>query len=364
MVMRVLVVGAGFTGATLAERIAAGGREVLVIDRHRYVGGAAHDYVEDGITVQAHGPHVFHTNSERVWSYIAKFGRWNAVQYRVAAEVDERLVPLPVGFFGVRQLLGEKLAAKTIAELSMRYRLGSRVTIEELRRSRMAPELVERVTESILRGYSEKHWGMPLEEVPASVTSRLPIIIGDQPSYFSDRYQMVPSGGYTSVITRMLAHPRIKLELGVDYKTMKPRDSAVFYTGSPDEFFGEAGVLPYRTVRFEEQRFPHHDHVHDYATVTYPHARWAFTRRTDVGLITGRHPKDNVIVTEYPSAHVPGETEPLYPVPTGVNITLRQGYSEPDKVWFAGRLGSYQYLNMDQAVAQALALYERVKGEL
>ncbi len=355
---RVLVVGAGFTGATLAERIASGGREVLVIDRKPHVAGAAYDYVEDGVTIQSHGPHIFHTNSERVWRYLARFGRFRPIEYRVAAAVEGKLLPLPFGETALRLVYGAE-ADELLRRLGARYGAGARVPVTTLRKH--FPELGDYVYEKIFRGYSEKHWGLALEDLPASITSRVPVVVGEQSGYFTDRYQVVPDGGYVSVITRMLAHPRIKLVLGTDYRDLPPRSSPVFYTGSPDEFFGEAGALPYRTVHFDIARVPRAV-PRDYATITYPN-HGTHTRITDVTCITGAHPTDSVLVTDYPSAHVPGKTEPLCPIPIPQNVARASEYDarRPPRVWFAGRLGSYQYLNMDQAIAQALALYERVK---
>lgn len=373
MASRFVVVGAGFSGATIAERIASMLRaEVLVVEKQRYVGGAAHDYIDAaGVVVQAHGPHIFHTNSDKVWSYVTKFGRWKNFEYRVAASIDGKLIRLPFDFDGLAEVFPG--AHRTLERaLQEHYGKDARVLVTEIRRR--FPDVGEFVYEKIFRGYSEKHWGMPLEELPQSVTGRVPIVVGRQASYFTDKFQAIPVGGYTAIITRMLAHPRIKLSLGTDFRDLKlPEGTTVIYTGSPDEFFGEAGALPYRTVKFHVASLEAGDFgvlcpwskPHHYATVNYPSPLDPYTRETDVTRITGAHPDGRmVVVTDFPGEHVPGKTEPLYPLPLTKHVLAAAAYEKraPKNVWFLGRLGSYRYLNMDQAVGQALALFERLRN--
>lgn len=360
--MRYVVVGAGFTGATIAERIACMMREeVLVIDRQRFVGGAAHDDNDGGIVVQSHGPHVFHTNSDKVWEYVRKFGRWRDYEYHVAASVDQQLIRLPFDASGIEQVFLRHSRTILLA-MERHYGKGASVPVAEVKKT--FPDVGSFVYEKIFRGYSEKHWGMPLEELPASVTARMPIVVGRQKSFFTDKHQAIPVGGYTAIITRMLAHPRIKLSLGTDFKDLKlPEGTKIIFTGSPDEFFGEGGALPYRTVRFEVERVQGW-RAAPYATVTHPSPNVACTRVTNTAMITGGASSSGAVtVTDYPSAHVYGETEPYYPIHLTKNVLAAEAYQRraPAGVYFIGRLGSYRYLNMDQAVAQALALFEKLR---
>lgn len=372
--MTVVVVGAGFTGATVAERVATVlDEEVVVVERRKRVGGSAEDYrTEDGLLVQKCGPHVFHTNSTRVWDYLGSFGvTWLTLKYGVAALVGSELVPLPLGFRAAEIFAGPKAPA-LVKALTERYGLGARVGVWDLVQE--FPGFGEWAIEHVFRGYNEKHWGMPLAAVPESVLRRLPIVIGNQDSYFTDKFQGVPAEGYTCLIERMLDRPRVRLALGTDYRDVEKEHpgATVVYTGSPDAYFGEDGALPYRTVTFvhgDEGMLWHSPkgglpEQTEFATVTMPSSKTVRTRRTEHRLITTPGSANRLCVSDIPAAHEPGVTEPYYPIPLEKNIRLAQRYHEraPKHVFFAGRLGSYQYLNMDQAIAQGLMVFEKIRS--
>lgn len=367
--MTYFVVGAGFTGATIAERIATVlGEEVRVFEKRPYVGGSAHDYrTEDGLLIQKYGPHIFHTNADRIWNYVQRFGEWRPIQYRVAASVCGELIPLPLGLptLGSMVRLGElsrEQAASFRADLWRNYP-NARLGLRELRRE--YPEIGEWALEHVYRGYNEKQWGMPIEEVPVGILERLPFVVGEQKSYFTDKYQAVPVNGYTALIERMLDHPKITVELNTAPLLFRVQSDTVIWTGSPDDFFGEAGALPYRSVRFDhaetsEQKIAWHG---EYATVTFPDKDvGGLTRVTSMWHLGPPSGPRRHVVRDYPGAYVPEKNDPFYPVPLPANVLLAQGYDarRTHNVHFAGRLGSYQYLNMDQAIAQALALFERI----
>jgi len=388
-----LVVGAGFTGATIAERMASAGERVVVCEQRPFLGGSAADYrAEDGLLIQRFGPHVFHTNSEKVWQYVNRFGEWRAIKYRVAANIGGARVPLPLDFRVLDYLIGRAQAAlpaepapgfnevimsqvsamKTDlkASLTARYGLGARVGVMQLRRD--FPALADWAIEHVFRAYNEKHWGMPLEEVPASVLARLPFVVGEQEAYFTDKYQAVPALGYTRIIERMLDHPNITVEVGAEVNGRNRFNEPIIWTGSPDAFFGEAGALPYRSVAFTVFRGgPEQTKLNlasPYATYTYPTPH-EHTRSTEMLHINGwpdptAFSGGSALVSDFPRAYVPGKNDPFYPIPLEQNIRRAQEYAarRPKNVWFAGRLGSYQYLNMDQAIAQALALFERIRA--
>ena len=363
-----LIVGAGFTGATLAERIATVlGEEVLVVERRARVGGSAEDYrADDGLLIQKYGPHVFHTNSPKVWDYVQRFGEWRPIQYRVAASVGGELVPLPLGLSMLQSMvrlghLSADGADSLAAALVQDYGLGARIGIREL--TRAYPELGGWAIEHVYRGYNAKHWGMSIEELPPSVLARLPFVVGEQDSYFTDKYQAVPVNGYTALIERMLDHPKITVECGVDVQVINP-EYKVIWTGSPDAFFNEAGALPYRSVEFSASVTRTTLPV-EFATITHPRPDLTLTRATSMLKHAGR-PNENqwdVQVCDFPCAYEPGKNDPFYPIPLEANVRRAQEYAAraPRNVHFAGRLGSYTYLNMDQAIAQALALFEKIK---
>jgi len=357
-----LVVGAGLTGATLAERIATvRGEEVRVLESRSYVGGAAADYItQEGLLVQRFGPHVFHTNSHKVWDYIRKFSDWRSFRYQVAASVHGALVPLPVGFKGIDQLFPDKAAAVKVA-LVDRYEVGERVPIHKLLKEpdALLREVACVIYDSVFHGYTLKHWGVAPDALDPSVMVRVPIIIGDQDSYTGDVVQAVPAAGYTAMVERMLDHPRIKVELQHKFE---PGYSSVgynvIYSGAIDEYFEYAyGMLPYRSVRFDLQVMDSL-RVLPVATVTYPNSM-PYTRATDMKQLTQQEHDKSAVVYEYPGPCRKG-MDPLYPVPTAQGKSLYADYARRaagTTTTFCGRLGAYRYYNMDQAVAAALWLF-------
>jgi len=287
----------------------------------------------------------------------------------VAASVLGELVPLPLGLPMLQSMmrtggLSADRAGSLAADLVEDYGPGARIGIREL--GRRYPGLAHWAIRYVYRGYTEKHWGMPLEDVPPSVIARLPFVVGEQKSYFTDKYQAVPVNGYTAIIERMLDHPKITVECGVtgsvDVLALMA-EHTVIWTGSLDDFFGEEGALPYRSVHFDVSKRGLRGGWESFHTVTNPEHDGP-TRATNMALMNGREDSaDAMIVTDYPYAYVPGKNDPLYPIPSEANILQAQSYGarRPKNVWFAGRLGSYQYLNMDQAIAQALALFDRIR---
>jgi UDP-galactopyranose mutase len=334
----------------------------MVLERRSQVGGSAMDYrASDGLIVQKYGPHIFHTNSQKVWDYVTRFGGWRPIKYKVGARVGEQVFRLPLDFDMVRRVY-PFFANDIIERLTKRFGLGARVSIPRLREE--APVLADWAIDHVFRGYNEKHWGMPFEEVPASVLARLPFVVGEQESYFTDKYQAVPEDGYTAMVERMLDHPNIELTLNCEAASLQ----GSVWTGSPDAFFGEAGALPYRSVSFG-----HYTEVHprawpeDYATITEPGSALRATRITNMLRVNGAPGKCYASreVWDYPEAYVLGKNDPFYPIPLEANIRKAQEFESrrPKNVWFAGRLGTYNYINMDQAVAQGLALAERIRQQ-
>lgn len=360
-----IVVGAGLTGATLAERIATvRGEEVRVVERRPYVGGAAADYVtEEGLLVQRCGPHVFHTNSPRIWEYLQPFSDWRPLRYQVSAYVHGRYVPLPVGFRGIDILFPEKAAAVKLA-LTDRFEVGQRVSILKLLKESepLLHEVACTIYDSVFRGYTLKQWGIQPESLDPSVLARVPIIIGDQDSYTGDSVQAVPSNGFTQLVARMLDHPKVTVDLHSDYDPACPSVGYnVLYSGAIDEFFNyEFGSLPYRSVCFDLRVFQQ-TQVLPVPTVTYPNSM-PYTRATDMKQLTGQQHDLSAVVYEYPTP-CRRNLPPYYPVPTAKSRELYSTYSrkaDTTPVHFCGRLGEYRYYNMDQAIASALALFERL----
>jgi len=359
-----LIVGAGFAGSVLAERLASqSDQRVLIVDRRNHIGGNAYDcYDDDGILIHQYGPHIFHTNSSDVFHYLSQFTRWRPYQHRVLASVDGQLVPIPINLDTVNQLYGLSLTSNeveaflaSVAEPRDQVRTSEDVVV-----GRVGRDLYEK----FFQNYSRKQWGLDPSELDASVTARVPVRTNRDARYFSDRYQSMPLLGYTRMFQAMLNHPNIKIMLNTDYRELDgviPYREMV-YTGPIDEFFDfRYGQLPYRSLRFQFETVD--VPVFQAAPViNYPN-EYDYTRVTEVKDLTGQtHPKTS-LVYEYPQA----EGDPYYPVPRPENAETYARYkalaAATDGVHFAGRLATYKYYNMDQVVAQALTLYQKISGE-
>lgn len=359
-----IVAGAGFTGATFAERLAARGERVLVVDRRPHIGGNAHDAPDDdGLLRHTYGPHIFHTNSEKIWRYLQAFSDWRPYFHRVRAVVDGREVPLPVNLDTIEALFPPGLAARYVDALSTRFRYGERVPILKLMRETEGPlaELAAYVYEKIFRNYTKKQWDLGPEDLSPSVTARVPILVSRDDRYFQDRWQAMPVRGYTALIGRMLESPRIKVMLSTSFEEVRPLFpvAKVVYTGPIDAYFGHClGSLPYRSLRFR-WRTVESPRVQSVGTINYPE-EYDFTRVTEISHLTGQNCQRSALVAEYPEPYEPGLNEPYYPIPRDDNQSLYNRYAEMARkevgVTFCGRLAEYRYYNMDQAIASALSI--------
>ena len=362
-----LIVGAGFTGATLAERLAARGQKVLVIDRRAHIAGNAYDETDaNGLLVHRYGPHIFHTNSDKVWDYLSRFTEWRPYEHRVLGSIDGQLAPIPFNLNTLEKLFPAEQAARLGQALVARFGMDVKVPILKLRETDDAElrALGDYIYEKVFLHYTEKQWGMRPEELDPGVTARVPVFVGRDDRYFHDRYQAMPKDGYTAMFERMLAHENIRVELETDFASLSA-DTAkrIVFTGPIDEFFNyEAGELPYRSLRFdfvtkEVERFQ------AVGTVNYPN-EFDYTRITEMKHLTGQGASVTSLVYEYPEVYRRGLNSPYYPIPCGDTRVLLQPYLDraealAGKVWFAGRLGDYQYYNMDQACGRALSLFEK-----
>jgi UDP-galactopyranose mutase len=357
-----LIVGAGFAGSVLAERLASvRGQKVLVVDRRPHIGGNAFDHYDaTGILVHRYGPHIFHTNSREVFDYLGQFTDWRPYQHRVLASVDGQLVPIPINLDTINILYGTNLTSNqvqsfldVVAEKRHPVRTSEDVVVNKVGR-----ELYEK----FFRGYTRKQWGLDPSELDASVTSRIPTRTNRDARYFTDTYQAMPLHGYTRMFERMLSHPNVKVMLNTDYREITnviPYREMIF-TGPIDAFFDFSfGKLPYRSLEFKHETLAQ-EQFQTVGTVNYPNDN-AYTRITEFKHLTGQRHSSTSIVYEYPRA----DGDPYYPVPKADNDRLYCQYKELAErtpgVHFVGRLATYKYYNMDQVVAQALALFKRIE---
>jgi UDP-galactopyranose mutase len=359
-----LIVGAGFAGAVLAERLARGlGKKVLIIDRRRHIAGNAYDcHDAHGILIHRYGPHIFHTNSAEVFGYLSRFTEWRQYQHRVRCCVDGRLVPMPINLDTLNELYGLNLTPTTMREFlaGVAEKRETIATSEDVVLSQVGRELYEK----FFRGYTRKQWGLDPAELDAQVTARVPVRFNRDDRYFTDTYQAMPAHGFTRMFENMLDHPNIQIMLQADYREVAEQVhfSNLIFTGPIDEFFDyRFGPLPYRCLEFKHET--HAKPVFQSApVVNYPN-EYAYTRITEFKYLTGQEHPMTSVVYEFPKA----EGDPYYPIPRPDNAALYKRYqalaAETPDVHFVGRLGTYRYYNMDQVVAQALTLFGKLSGQ-
>ncbi|HKY05404.1 MAG TPA: UDP-galactopyranose mutase [Blastocatellia bacterium] len=358
-----LIVGAGFAGSVLAERLAReANKKVLIVDKRPHIGGNAYDHYNDsGILVHKYGPHIFHTNSREVFEYLSRFTEWRQYEHRVLASVDGQLVPIPINLDTVNKLYGLNLTSFQVEEFFSKVaeRREKIQTSEDVIVSKVGRELYEK----FFRNYTRKQWDLDPSELDASVTARVPTRTNRDDRYFSDSYQAMPLHGYTRMFENMLDHPNISVLLNTDYRDVKkfiPYREMV-YSGPVDEFFDmRYGKLPYRSLEFKHETI--NASVYQPApVVNYPNEH-LYTRITEFKYLTGQEHSKTSIVYEYPRA----EGDPYYPVPRAENAELYKKYQTLAQattgVHFVGRLATYKYYNMDQVVAQALTVYANIVG--
>jgi UDP-galactopyranose mutase len=359
-----LIVGAGFAGSVLAERLASvSAKKVLIVDKRNHIGGNTYDhYNKDGILVHKYGPHIFHTNSRDVYDYLGRFTGWRPYEHRVLASVDGMLVPIPINLDTINRLYGLSLSSSDVNQflLSVAEKKDRIITSEDVVVNKVGRDLYEK----FFKRYTKKQWGLDPSELDASVAARIPTRNNRDNRYFTDTYQAMPSQGYSHLFGNLLSHPNIKIMLNTDYKEIEDMIpyKKMIYTGPIDYYFDYCyGKLPYRSIEFvfdtiETKTFQ------ATGTINYPNEH-PYTRVTEFKYLTGQQHDKTTVVYEHPKE----EGDPYYPVPRPENADLYKKYQllaeELENVYFTGRLATYKYYNMDQVVAQSLTLFKHLVGE-
>lgn len=352
-----LIVGAGFAGATCARLLAEAGRHVRVIDKRPHIAGNAYDHLDaNGVLIHRYGPHIFHTNSDKVIDFLSRFTKWRPYEHRVLARVDGQMLPIPINRTTINSLYGlnlDEAGVKAYLEQVREPREPLR-TSEDVVLNSVGPDLCDK----FFRGYTRKQWGLDLSELSAGVAARIPTRSNDDDRYFTDRFQAMPDQGYTRMFERMLDHPHIEVLTGVDFRALRAElgPVRVIYSGPIDEYFDHClGRLPYRSLRFDHRHLPGVQQFQPVGTVNYPNEQ-AYTRITEFRHLTGQTHAGTSIVEEVPCA----EGDPYYPIPAARNEALFKQYQalaeKESQTLFVGRLAQYRYYNMDQVVAAALHL--------
>lgn len=356
-----LIVGAGFAGSVLAERLNSIGKKVLVVDKRDHVGGNCHDYYDEtGVLVHKYGPHYFRTNFDEVKDYLSVFTEWRPCEYRIRASIDGNLYTFPINRNTLNEFFGVSLATEKDVEeflASKKEKIENPQNAEEQVLSLVGREIYE----SFFKNYTKKQWGIDPKNLDASVTARIPIRFNDDDRYVGDKFQAMPLNGYNKLFQKML--DGIEVRLGAEFDDVKNSVSFdnLIFTGPIDEFFGyKYGKLPYRSLRFE---FENHnkEFYQGWSQINYPNEQ-DYTRIVEIKHVTGQKIPNTTIVREYPVAG--GDS--FYPIPAKENMNLYLKYKkEADNlknVYFVGRLAQYRYLNMDQVVKEALDLFNNIKN--
>ncbi len=379
---KIIIVGAGFSGATIARLLAESGNEVIVIDKRENIGGNAYDYVDkNGITVQPYGPHIFHTNDKQVFDFLSKFTEWKKYEHRVLAKVrKDKLVPVPFNLTALFSLYPKEKAERIKETLISEIGEGKKVPILQLKKhqSEEIRKFADFVYKHIFYIYTLKQWGFKPEQLGEAVMNRVPVYLSEEDRYFTDEFQFMPAEGFSAMISNILRHPKIKLKLKTDAKKEltlsdgqiyfggKPLDGTLIYTGCVDELFDyKYGVLPYRSLKFkfETVKKPSYQPA---AVVNYTTSH-KYTRISEFSKFTCEPKENTVIVKEYSKPFKKGKNIPYYPIPISKNYEHYKKYEEEAKqyknLYLLGRLANYKYINMDVAVKNAMLLYEEITGD-
>jgi UDP-galactopyranose mutase len=366
-----IVVGAGFYGATIAERVASTlGRRVLVVERRRHIGGNCYSEEdrETGIEYHKYGSHLFHTNSEEVWRYINQFTTFTHYRHRVLTVHNGQIYTMPINLGTICAFFGRYMSPAEARGLIASHSEASIVDTHRNLEEKAISLIGRPLYEAFIRGYTKKQWQTDPRDLPPGIITRLPVRFNFDPYYFEDRYEGLPEEGYTAVFQRMLASPLIDLELGVDYFDIRPairRDQLVVYTGPIDRYFDyRLGELGWRTVDFEKE-IVDVDDFQGAAVVNYADEAVPFTRIHEFKHL---HPERRyrrgrtVLYREY-SRLARRNDEPYYPINTAADKELFTVYARlaerERNVIFGGRLGSYQYWDMHQAIGAALSTFQK-----
>ena len=365
-----LIVGAGFSGATLANKIATElNEDVLIIDSKPHIAGNCYDYWDkNGICVHKYGTHIFHTDLKEVWDYVSQFANWYPYMHHVKGYVDGQEIPIPFNLNSIHQIFPRSIADKLEQKLIEKFGFNIKVPILQLRGTgdKDLEFLANYVYEKIFLHYTLKQWDMKPEDLDSSVTGRVPVYISKDNRYFQNAFQGIPLEGYTKVVEKMLSHPKIQIKLNTSFKDIKGKISyeRIFYTGPIDEFFNyELGELPYRSLEFDFVEF-NKPYFQSNSVINYPN-NYTFTRIGEYKYFLDNKSDKTVVSFEYPKAFKLGKNERYYPIVKKENLELYNRYLEKAKQipnsYFLGRLGDYKYYDMDKAIASALKLFRRIK---
>ncbi len=361
-----LIVGAGFAGSVMAERLSSQlNKKILVVEKRNHIAGNAYDeYDEHGILVHRYGPHIFHTNSKKVFEYLSQFTEWIPYEHKVLAKIGNELFPIPINRLTINKLYGLELSTeKEVKEYfeKVREKRNPILNSEDIIVNQVGYDLFEK----FFKYYTKKQWNLEPKELSPTVCGRIPVRTNDDCRYFTDKYQFMPKDGYTKMFEKMFNHKNIEVVLNTDYKDILEsiKFNKMIYTGPIDYFFDyKFGKLPYRSIRFEFKNFEE-EQIQETAVYNYVGNETEFTRVTEYKYLTSQKLKSTTLSYEYSER----DGEPFYPIPNensrSIYLRYRSEVEKLNNVIFCGRLAEYQYYNMDQVVAKSLKAFNRIKND-
>jgi UDP-galactopyranose mutase len=373
----VIVVGVGFAGSVLAQKLAKNNKKVLILEKRPHIGGNCYDsYDINGVLIHNYGPHLFHTDSKKVWDYLSSFTSWHPYEHKVKAYIDEKFVPIPFNFNTLQKLFPYQKAKRLEEKLLENFAYGEKIPILELQKSddEDLKFLSDYIYDKVFKNYTAKQWGIKIEDLDKEVSSRVPVVLSKDDRYFHDKFQAIPKNGYTELFKNLLQDENITVKLDCDYRNvLKLKDREFFFEGEIfkgevvftamlDELFNYSlGKLPYRSLDLVFETYDKEEYQCA-TTINYPND-YDFTRITEFKKILSQKLPKTTILKEFPKAYNDKNGDiAYYPIFTKENQNLYNRYADMAKeipnLTIIGRLAEYKYYDMDDIVLKALEVYE------
>lgn len=355
-----IIVGSGFFGAVCAYELREKGKKVLVLEKRDHIGGNCYTEEIEGIHVHKYGPHIFHTNNDKVWHWINQFVDFHQFQLNIVANYKGKLYPLPFNMYTFNKMWGVVTPEAAKQRIESQKFEGTPTNLEEQAKALVGDDIYEK----LIKGYTQKQWMKPAKLLPKSIIKRLPVRYTYNNNYFNDKYQGIPIGGYTQIFERLLEGIEVFTE--TDYFDKKDfwddMGNKVIYTGPIDKYFDyKYGDLEYKSLHWMHKMYKSKDNYQGCALMNYTDSETPYTRTIEHKHFDNQNQKGTYVSWEYPQLYERG-VEPYYPVNDKINNEMYNKYKKladgQDKVIFGGRLAEYKYYDMHQVIASALKKVE------
>jgi len=361
-----LIVGAGFSGIVLAERLSSLGKKVLIIDKRDHIGGNCYDFYDDaGVLVHKYGPHYFRAKARYVIDYLSNFTQWAPHNYKVKVRIKDKLYSFPINKNTFEEFFGKKFNSEKGVEEFVESIRDKSIKDPKNAEEQVLSKVGKDIYENFFKGYTEKQWGVEVRDLDASVTARIPIRYNEDDNYIVEGFQAMPKEGYTKMFKKMISNGNIEIKLKTPFsENFKKITKKIIWTGPIDQYYHyKFGKLPYRSLKFIFTSFYGVDKIQEEGQINYPSKDVPYTRTVEIKQVTHQETPNTTISIEIPT----NKGEPYYPMPTKEAKEIYKKYFEESKkekdIYFVGRLARYKYINMDQCVEEALKLFDEIKNE-